>query len=400
MANEETTNIQAENTPTLEEQIDEATLSEKLEKKAKKEKRKNKRRITFEIFLILVILLLINIYIVLSIFYKGENFTVTLDSEYGRESGLVIYEDPNNKYTRTFLRSDDIEFFTDISINWLPEDIDNEGNGSHNGRNYIAYTFYAENMGQDVINYWTTIEIDDVVKNVDEAIRVMTFKNGERVVYAKNNRETGEPEPDTVAFKDEDTIMLDLTENFRVGDIDKWTVVIWVEGDDPECLDDLIGGEIKMHMTLTEEHILQEDETPQQLPEEEISDSTMTLYAMNNKKMDSFDKSVEAIRLSHDFTDLLVTGGALSAVWSFNAQVAAGNAMNPEMFSKTAIWIGNGLIALSCLAVRQIVKESRMRDEREAIEALKYVKAIHICMQEGYLDSNKVGKLIQNLYNA
>ena len=124
------------------------------------------------------------------------------------------------------------------------------------------------------------------------------------------------------------------------------------------------------------------------------------LYAMNNKKMDSFDKSVEAIRLSHDFTDLLVTGGALSAVWSFNAQVAAGNAMNPEMFSKTAIWIGNGLIALSCLAVRQIIKESRMRDEREAIEALKYVKAIHICMQEGYLDSNKVGKLIQNLYNA
>ena len=124
------------------------------------------------------------------------------------------------------------------------------------------------------------------------------------------------------------------------------------------------------------------------------------LYAMNNKKMDSFDKSVEAIRLSHDFTDLLVTGGALSAVWSFNAQVAAGNAMNPEMFSKTAIWIGNGLIALSCLVVRQIIKESRMRDEREAIEALKYVKAIHICMQEGYLDSNKVGKLIQNLYNA
>ena len=28
-------------------------------------------------------------------------------------------------------------------------------------------------MGQDTINYWTTIKIDDVVKNVDEAIRVM-----------------------------------------------------------------------------------------------------------------------------------------------------------------------------------------------------------------------------------
>ena len=244
MANEETTNVQMEDTPTLEEQVDEATLGEKLEKKAKKEKRKKKRRIAFEIFLALIILLLINVYIILAIFYRGENFTVTLDSEYGRESGLVIYEDPENKYTRTFLRSKDIEFFTDISIDWLPEDIDNEGNGSHNGRNYIAYTFYAENMGQDVINYWTTIKIDDVVRNVDEAIRVMVFKNGERVVYAKNNRETGEPEPETTPFKDEDTVMLDLTENFEVGDIDKWTVVVWVEGDDPECLDDLIGGEI------------------------------------------------------------------------------------------------------------------------------------------------------------
>lgn len=91
----------------------------------------------------------------------------------------------------------------------------------------------------------------------------MVFKNGEKVIYAKNNRETGQPEPDTVSFKDDDTVMLDFSENFKVGDIDKWTVVVWIEGDDPECKDDLIGGEIKMHMTLTEEHILQENDTSQ-----------------------------------------------------------------------------------------------------------------------------------------
>ena len=39
------------------------------------------------------------------------------------------------------------------------------------------------------------------------------------------------------------------------GYIDKYTIVIWLEGDDPECVDGLIGGEIKMHMNLTEEHI-------------------------------------------------------------------------------------------------------------------------------------------------
>lgn len=248
-----------ENEETVEDKIDETTAGQKLEEKAKKEKKKKARRTIFKILLVVVILFLINIYIILALIYRGENFTVTLDSEYGRESGLVIYED-KNKYTRTFLRSEDIDFFTDISVDWLPENIDNEGDGSHNGKNYIAYTFYAENMGQDTINYWATIKIDDVIKNVDDAIRVMVIKNGNKVIYAKNNRTTEQLEPNTIPFKDNETVMLEKTENFKVGDIDKYTIVIWVEGDDPECTDDLIGGEIKMHMTLTEEHIAQDEQ--------------------------------------------------------------------------------------------------------------------------------------------
>ena len=255
MANEKNVNEQ-----TLEKQIEQMTSGQRLDEKAKKARRKQRRKTIFKVLIAVMLLFLINIYIILSIVYKGENFTVSLDSEYGRESGLVIYEEKENKYIRTYLKSADIDFFTDISVDWLPENIDNEGDGSHNGKNYIAYTFYAENMGQETINYWATIKIDDVVKNVDEAIRVMVFKNGNKVIYAKNNKVTGEAEQGTVPFKNEDTIMLDLTENFKVGDIDKYTVVIWVEGDDPECKDDLIGGEIKMHMTLTEEHILQDEE--------------------------------------------------------------------------------------------------------------------------------------------
>lgn len=227
----------------------------KVEETAQKSVKKKTRSRILKIALIIIILFLVNVYIILAIMYKGENFTVTLDSEYGRESGLVIYEDPKDKRTRTYLKSADIEFFSDISVNWLPQDIDNEGNGSHNGRNYIAYTFYTENQGQDTINYWTTIEIEDVVKNVDEAIRIMVIKNGEKTIYAKKNRDTGEIEPNTQAFYSEDTVMLVNNENFKVGDIDKYTIVIWVEGDDPECKDELIGGEIKMHMDITEEHL-------------------------------------------------------------------------------------------------------------------------------------------------
>ena len=37
--------------------------------------------------------------------------------------------------------------------------------------------------------------------------------------------------------------------------IDKFTIVIFLEGDDPDCLNNLIGGEIKMHMDIIESHI-------------------------------------------------------------------------------------------------------------------------------------------------
>ena len=215
------------NKETIESAVDQVTASQKLDEKARKEKKKRARRKVFKVLLAVIILFLINIYIILTIFYRGENFTVTLDSEYGRQASLIIYERAgHSEEWRNFLVSEDIQFFTDISGDWISKDVDIEGDGSHNGRNYIAYTFYAENRGQDTINYWTAIEIDDVIKNVDDAIRVMVFKNGNKVVYAKNNRVTQQPEPNTVPFHDEDTVMLEVTENFEVGDIDKYTVVI------------------------------------------------------------------------------------------------------------------------------------------------------------------------------
>lgn len=233
---------------------------QKIKQSAKKSVNTNTKVRFLKITLLIILIFLINLYLILRILYNADSFTVSLDSENGRESGLVIYEDPSDKRYRTYLKCASIDFFTDISVDWLPENIDNEGNGSHNGRNYIAYTFYAENLGQETINYWSKIEIDDVIKNVDEAVRVMLYKNGERVIYAKPNKTTGQAESGTVTFKDDKVVMLQNNENFKVGDLDKYTIVIYVEGSDPDCIDDLIGGEIGMHMTLTEEHIPNPDE--------------------------------------------------------------------------------------------------------------------------------------------
>ena len=215
---------------------------------------RKKRYTKLKTFLGLIFLLLIFCFIILSIIYKGGKFTLTLDRNLALDNNIVIYDDSVEKSGKRKLEASNLDFMDNISINWIPSDIDNEKDGSHNGDNYIAYTFYVANNGNENINYWYTVVIDDVIKNVDEAVRVMIFLNGERSVYAKINSYTGKEEEGTVAFFSDKEAVVQKRDNFAPNDVDKFTVVIWLEGDDEDCVDSILGGEIKMHMEIREEH--------------------------------------------------------------------------------------------------------------------------------------------------
>lgn len=225
--------------------------SEKLKKRERKIK-------VIKLSLLIITLFLIIIYFLLRIFYEGGAFTVALDDSLERKSGIIMYEKMADKDAKKILKVDELEFVDNISINWLPANINEQGEGTHNGENYIAYTFYIENKGADTINYWYSIVVDDVVKNVDRAIRIMVFRNDEKTVYAKANESTGNAESGTEKFLSDITVLEKQRTDFKSGDIDKFTIVIWIEGDDPDCVDALIGGMMKMHMDITEEHIKQE----------------------------------------------------------------------------------------------------------------------------------------------
>ncbi len=225
---------------------------------AEKVRKREQRLRVLKIILLIIVVLLSLLYVVLKLIYEVGSFTVSLDSSYNLEGALVIYENHEQKLCLETLRAEELEFMTNIAGEWIPQNIQDGPDGSHNGQNYIAYTFYAENQGKEVINYWRTIEIDDVIKNADEAIRVKVIKDGQEVTYAKINEVTGEAEEGTVPFIDDNVIMLEQEKDFKPGDVHKYTVVIWIEGNDPQCDDDIIGGEVKMHMRLTEEHIEQE----------------------------------------------------------------------------------------------------------------------------------------------
>lgn len=236
--------------------------NDKEQKNEKKEKRlstKNQKIANIRKTLVIMLIFLIIIYFILRIVYDTGRFTITLDSAGDPMSGIIIYEHLEERKSQQTLEADGIDFFTNISGDWIPKDIANEAEGAHNGNNYIAYTFYIENVRDYAINYWYETIFDDIIKNVDEALRVMIILNDEKTVYAKLNSTTQKPEPNTKAFFSNEKVEVECREKIKSKEVDKCTVVIWIEGDDPECIDDLIGGEIKMHMKITEEHIAQEN---------------------------------------------------------------------------------------------------------------------------------------------
>lgn len=220
--------------------------------------RRERRIKALKLGLLISALFLMIIYVILRVIYEQGAFTVSLDQNFAKKSGLIIYENKETKESRRILEAERKEFMDNISINWIPDNIDEHNGGPHNGENYIAYTFYVENLGNETVNYWYTIVIDDIIKDVDEAVRIGIYQNGERKVYAKA-APNGNPEKDTLPFYSTEYALMEVREDFYEGDIDKYTIVIWLEGDDPQCIDNIIGGQMKMHMEITEEHLENEN---------------------------------------------------------------------------------------------------------------------------------------------
>lgn len=143
-----------------------------------------------------------------------------------------------------------MENMTNISERWIPEDVDSSYEGSHNGDGYIAYTFYIKNTGDTTCTLKETIHLDSSLLDAEAAIRVRVYRNGEEKTYAKS-RPDGTPEYGTIPFVDDETICNYELDEFAPEQIKKYTLVIWLEGDDPECLDNIKGGNVKMSMTFT-----------------------------------------------------------------------------------------------------------------------------------------------------
>ena len=171
------------------------------------------------------------------------NFTINLNRLELFRRGVAIADNADFNGATARLTADAISDGTNIAAEDLPSNLD-DVDGSHNGKNYVAYTFYIRNAGKTDLDYSAKLKIVSASKGVEKAARVKVWRNGEPTVYAAAAKD-GNPEPDTTPFASKDTVTTIEDKNFRVGDVDKYTVVIWLDGDDPECVDKIIGGAVE-----------------------------------------------------------------------------------------------------------------------------------------------------------
>ncbi len=225
--------------------------------------------------ILLILLLIIGVgYCSITVLNKAGRFTVKLvPSEYGislsdneafssptLNLSAAPVEDMNNITKDWILNKggelgDDepkYDSFTELASKW----------GEHNGKNYLAYTFGVRNASEDpedVVAYNVTLRLEDEMLGADEAVRIMIIhvkdygtenEQMDSVIYAKPRVKDGGLEKFAAdkSFLDDRIVLDEVRSNFKVGATDRYTVVIWLEGEDPECANEIMGGEAKFSM--------------------------------------------------------------------------------------------------------------------------------------------------------
>ena len=198
---------------------------------------------------------------------------------------LSLSEKESFDNATSYLRIDNIYPFEEFHYRDLPSEdvLDNEitrfddanalgydDNGNAESIYYLKYTFYVKNSGNTTARYSLSLNLTDRTKThdgtermLDDTVRIMVFENTpgeertEPKIYAKeaagNNHlkngditrrefvgynSIGGYEDDThplaETFKTPETICTYDVSNFTKNSLKRYTIVIWLEGEDPQ----------------------------------------------------------------------------------------------------------------------------------------------------------------------
>lgn len=179
---------------------------------------------------------------------KMGNFTINLNRLELYRKGISIADNGNFDGATARLVANTVQDATNISIDDIPADVDGV-DGGHNGKNYMAYTYYVRNAGKEDLGYIASITLDSCAKGAEKAVRIAVYQNGERIVYAAP-ADDGGTEDGCENFLSDKIVCQYENNDFLVGNVDRYTIVIWMEGDDPDCVDAIIGGSVQFSMSI------------------------------------------------------------------------------------------------------------------------------------------------------
>lgn len=248
---------------------------------------------------IVILVSILVICYILAAFYTGKGeFVVKVDRPMADE-GFLISETQDFSELLVTLRNDAVENVTNISLEEIPRDV-MDVDGKHNGDNYLAYTFYLKNRTGVERDYRYQLSLNTSSNHAEKATWIMLFHNGKQTIYAQENL-GGYPEsmyrkwdipfteyaadPDymnttvsdagqvhitdevaeyheldnlvglhelkTKPWESDDMVCTGVREKMQDEEVDKFTIVVWLEGDDPDCTDELWGGHVELRMLFT-----------------------------------------------------------------------------------------------------------------------------------------------------
>ncbi len=193
-------------------------------------------------------------------FYGQEagNFVISVD-ELAQDRGILISTDRDFTIPTPRLMSEPLDEARDITYGWLKiEEVQaTDGNYVDPDFDYVAYTFYLINSGSESIDVNYFIRISSIYNDLDSGIRVLVIEDDVQTMYQKpdplvdqfGNPVTYPPNmPESTEFLSSTIVMRKLISNFKPGQVKSFSVLVWLEGYDPDTTDEILGGMIRMQM--------------------------------------------------------------------------------------------------------------------------------------------------------
>lgn len=173
-----------------------------------------------------------------------------------------------------------------ISVNQIPLDIDTT-DGSYDTPNFLGYTYYIRNEGESQVGFDWTLSINNESKKLSEAAWIVVFVDGRMRIYAAADENGAaqalpafgdnsrgyltlplrelDPQSDQFQvittrgdltyyrvvpdkFESDKVLVSGRVEGVKPMDVHKFTVVLYLEGDDPQTDDSVIGGYLGVEM--------------------------------------------------------------------------------------------------------------------------------------------------------